>query len=940
MVQGFERRDIVKDANAAPRSLDASTVPLSPIMAPQPASMSGVGQGSRDLAEALGGVSVGYDKYVEKKRDEWELEGKMRYAEGATEEEIRKTGNRYTTAGYMGMKAKVAGDEWYQNELASLDPAVDSKTYQAGLKARYKEVMGGVANGDPLVRKMLAASAADMFPRLVSEQIKRNNKYNKEQHMDAGRQMIVSTANTDGPDQAREIMSRDLYPELNDEEYSKMVANSLEDDYGMGSDNVEKALLNPNRPAAAPRVAGPGNVSSILNVIGHAESNNNYNAIYSGTNPRLTTMTLDEVAQLQDSMVAKNGKSSAVGKYQIISKTLNGLKEKMGLTGKEVFDETLQDKMAIELLRQRGIDKFLSGEMPADKFQYAISQEWAGLPRDSSGLSYYDGDGLNKATVEPGMVIEALGGDLNATDLYSGLSQLGMRSEDISRVVKARDKLQTEKSAKFSAARLLTERDITQASVNLSDEDLIKRIDEAKAAGGYSDAWANSLWNDSQSAKKKELEERKKVEKVQTLIQTNSVAQGSKEEQQKAVDIITEAAIRSFPDASNADSPNQATARRAAMDSVFKFMHANNIVDERLKTSWETATMGDIIDGDGKVKETALDAYTGYRQAMSATNDPLFAGKLLSDKTSTLFTMADSYMVETGDGDPAQALATASANFTKQEQMKGVNNLPWWKDYEQSQKVTDKLVNATLPGFLRAFGAGRSEAQMRWAFDEDAVARAASSPEVLDRIKIEASRLWSGTKHWGDQTLARDVAVAKASQQVMSKSEYVAGTFVYTGDQPTIAERIGMGGIKNGTNMVVSRVMEQVGPTIWKDFNKTDIYAMSQSWYAEDPGLAKGAKWVGSVVAETVSSPIDTLGKVGDKIGEKLHGVPDFQVTLNTTGNALILRPYTNLERTQMGPAFILPVEKLTEAAAMLKKKDDKAFKEWAEEYKSAVPKY
>lgn len=99
---------------------------------------------------------------------------------------------------------------------------------------------------------------------------------------------------------------------------------------------------------------------------------------WTGGDVNLVGMTLNEVLALQARMLSYpanrakhgNGKgSSAVGRYQIVSKTLRGLIEEMGLSGNELFSPELQDQMADRLIDRRGRD--VSG----------LRLEWQGLNR-------------------------------------------------------------------------------------------------------------------------------------------------------------------------------------------------------------------------------------------------------------------------------------------------------------------------------------------------------------------------------------------------------------------------------------------------------------------------------------------------------------------------------------------------------------------------------
>lgn len=116
---------------------------------------------------------------------------------------------------------------------------------------------------------------------------------------------------------------------------------------------------------SAPRITNWS--GSILELIAKGESGGDYNATldngaWTGGPKNLVGMTLNEVRALQKQMLANpanrakygNGLgSSALGKYQIVGKTLEGLMGEMGLSGNELFDEGMQDRMASHLLNRR-----------------------------------------------------------------------------------------------------------------------------------------------------------------------------------------------------------------------------------------------------------------------------------------------------------------------------------------------------------------------------------------------------------------------------------------------------------------------------------------------------------------------------------------------------------------------------------------------------------
>lgn len=925
MVQGFERREVIQDANSKSQSLEAKSLPVPGVRTPRGANFSRVGETQRKLANALGGaaesVSKGLGMYAEKKMEDWKVEGAMARAEGQTQEELYKNGNRFHRAGWQAMNAKIAGDELYQNELNHIEnegKSMDTKQFQAYLSDKVKELKDNLPANDKATREMINSYALDMYPKLVSKQIVAHNAYNKTQTIDSLRRGLASTAATDTEKEVQELLDPAMY-ELAPEDFGNTVAAGIMDAYKLGNGAPEKfelamkgKMVELGLSKDSPK---PVDVSSITNLIGMAESNNNYNAVFNGENPDLTSMTIKEVLDMQSGKEL-DPRSTAVGKYQIIHETLSELKDKFNIPDDRVFDEDLQEELGLKLLERRGLKDYLSGKISMEDFQMNLAREWAAIPKDESGLSYYHKDGLNKARVDLDKVRHALQADKEGLGIFDYLNEIGASPATINKVRTARDSYQREKSAKFGADRLLTEEGIKKSAIDLSDEDLIQEIETVKTEKGYTDAWANSLFRSALSQREVARKERKKAIKIQTMIDTNSVINGTKDEQQKAIDIIKTTALSANPEALDPDSPNAFTAQRQAMTDVYRFMHSNGITDARLTNAWEVATMGDIVDGNGNVKPAAINAYASYLDAKQAVNDPLFAESLLSDKTKDLFIMADSYAQGEDGEDIEQALISASTFIQNQNKNTGTNNLPWWKDYNKDKEVTEKLVDETIPGFLETFGVGRTQAQSRWQINEESVEAAAKSPVIVNRIKNEAARLWEATKHWDDQKSARDLAVKKASSKVLAKSEYIAGTFVYTGDQPKISQRIGMSGSENSANMVVSRIMSELGPTIWEDYNETNLYPENQSW---------------------IDDVLSTPGTLIEKAQEKARGVPDFNVMLNQNGNALVLFPYLDYNRSDQGTPFILPIEKMKEAASYLNKGNEDGFRKWLETQKKEM---
>lgn len=139
-----------------------------------------------------------------------------------------------------------------------------------------------------------------------------------------------------------------------------------------------------------------------------------YNVIYGFNQDKLpkpiTQMTIDEVLGAQASWSKRFG-SSATGAYQFMRATLTDLKRELGLRGTQVLDPDLQDRLGFHLMKRRGYEAFMAGQLSRAEFGKRLAMEWASFPvlepvtgahrRLNRGQSYYSGDALNKALVKP-----------------------------------------------------------------------------------------------------------------------------------------------------------------------------------------------------------------------------------------------------------------------------------------------------------------------------------------------------------------------------------------------------------------------------------------------------------------------------------------------------------------------------------------------------------
>lgn len=169
---------------------------------------------------------------------------------------------------------------------------------------------------------------------------------------------------------------------------------------GSRTSAISTALDAIQVPGGGAAFAGKG----MLDLIGHAEGTDKgrgYNETlaygkFSGGDKNLVLMTLDEIDALQTQMLRhpdNTYNSSAVGRYQIVQKTLRGLRNNLGISGSEYFTPQMQDRLAQELLRQRGNDPT------------GLRNEWEGLRRidDATIRRNFDAESLNMEGQDAGI---------------------------------------------------------------------------------------------------------------------------------------------------------------------------------------------------------------------------------------------------------------------------------------------------------------------------------------------------------------------------------------------------------------------------------------------------------------------------------------------------------------------------------------------------------
>jgi muramidase (phage lysozyme) len=209
----------------------------------------------------------------------------------------------------------------------------------------------------------------------------------------------------------------------------------------------------------------------LLDLIGQGESRGNYNALVYGNkgtpgSADLTNMTIAQVQEYQRGMIGRGHASTAVGKYQMIEKTLAEQVKKAGLDPTTTkFDQKTQDLLARQLIQQAGY-----GKKDTATVMYNLAGTWASLPQDMSGRGRYDGYNRNQSVINPQ--------DLHAA-LVAPASGYRTQTPTASAVISPVDQTPAQAVAADQSAQLAQRMAMLESQSNNSSNIRIAQIAEA-----------------------------------------------------------------------------------------------------------------------------------------------------------------------------------------------------------------------------------------------------------------------------------------------------------------------------------------------------------------------------------------------------------------------------------------------------------------------------
>ncbi|WP_271784928.1 DUF4280 domain-containing protein [Aquimarina algiphila] len=177
--------------------------------------------------------------------------------------------------------------------------------------------------------------------------------------------------------------------------------------------------------------------STFGNLIAQKESRNDYNLCNQtkGGLKEISNLTIVKMKISEVQIKQKNRDIFAVGRYQLIPKTLTAAISSLNLDVSKNLDEEMQDKIFDEYLidkKRPQIIAYLEGNGSVNDAMYAAAKEWASIGVEKGkkisnikvkengkevlksrvatkgGESYYSGDGLNKAHITPEQIKNVL----------------------------------------------------------------------------------------------------------------------------------------------------------------------------------------------------------------------------------------------------------------------------------------------------------------------------------------------------------------------------------------------------------------------------------------------------------------------------------------------------------------------------------------------------
>ena len=860
MAEGYERREDVKDPNAQSNAGRPATVPLSLVMSPRPSSFSRVGQTERQLAEALGKAPIGLSKYLDKKQEEWQLEGQMAYAEGKTEEEIARTGNRYTMAGFMSMKARTAGNEWLQQALTDIDDGdrmLESGQYQAKLKEQYKALTESVAGQDSYTRNLMSSMAAEMFPKLVSQQVVSNNAWREDETASSYTSMLVSEASTSkDPNALMELLDQKVSG-LPAERHRQSVIDAIK----LSGDEDNTVLLDSLGWSMEEKLSSlegeAGLPANLLSAVIQQESG--------GRRYDKDGNVLTSPAGAKGEMQVMDGTNVDPG-FGVVPAQDNSLEERARV-GRDYL-AAMYDRYNGDL--EATLVAYNAGPGNADKF-VAAGKDYDVLPKKSETLPYVKNimSDLSDATgVKP-----------KRNSVTAALLKQGFTPAQITTLSSTYESVKSRKAQEFNKDRELWERNLQkQVEVYGNLPEALDMIETKMTEEGYDDTWATGMATKVMSSMNAYEKEHRTTLEIEGAISTGRVATLDSKNQKKAIDLERARVIEIVT--SQQSLPNEQKGEMIRQHMA-DFVTQNKVVDKMWASNLQL-DLTNITGPDGEVRPESVQAFSDYMLLAEKSNAG-FASKYLDEDTKKLVAIAESYTIG-GYMNAGQALQQAHEIRSRQQS----------GQFHEPKPISDKLLTQAVDEIVDTvdpfwFGWRNDKTRAFEVYDSE-LDQARNNPVLRGMVKQYAYN-----HMLLDPNLTPKAAALLARNDIQERAEYAMGNILLSG--PTSSIRADMG-IQDWTDpKTVDKVMldylRQYGETIWgSEFNETQIFGQGK-----EPGF--DGVFDGGLVPD--------LDPMWQSMKDAARGVPQMSIRYDADRKGFIVDRWLDKERTALAntPHFV-----------------------------------
>lgn len=862
-----------------------------------------IGDGQRAIANLLGKASTIYNDYLEKKKDQWELDGKMAYAQGKTEDEIRATGNKYTLGGFMTMNVRTASNQFaadMREQIATTDKMKSPDEFRTSLSKAYEDLSNKVGNSnDPFVKQLLSASAEDTMPKLVAEQTLAHNAWKENETFNSYQAMGISESEKPGasPDHIRELLNLEmsgLSPERHREavinmlNYANKNKNFVLRDAISGKD-VQQALITSKDLPPADQVKAQA-MSFVAQVEGGFVSNDGGKGptlygINSEANPeeyKLMKAAYDAGDTEGAKAIAKDTYSKkywdAIGAGSLNADTAiiafdGAVNQGVGWMKGALAKSGGDAKKLIQLRRERYIE---------------IAQN------DPTKAKYLDGwlQRLNKLDTDSNSatpLAQTVQGMVSESAMAKNLIANGYSLAQVESAIASSRAGEQAKSLEFDKTRILTEESIENQAK--TEGNLPARLDDiarVAAQNGYSDEWKKSMASRVTSGVESQQKERDAKLLRSNAMNSPSLYQTLPADQQNKT--IEEHRMQTI--AAVAAEPGLTTEQQndKVREAHGKFLIERNAIDPVWSNQMQASLAGQLIDSKGQLKDGALNAYKDYLW-LSKNATPGYANKYISDPaTQALITRAES--LDAGNLNSEQALMTA-AQMAQQQAGDGVAATPSISPKDLND-VVSKAVDKMTPQFFATFGS--QNAQNYSDVPDWQIASAKSDPRFLAMLKAETLNVMTVSPDLGKNP---DLAVAQAMKNLQPRVEMVQGNILVSGKQSTIRQDMGITATNgNVVGAAIDEYMRTQGKNHWgADFDATQVWARNPdgSYHGYELPFQLG----------TIPQP--STEAIGNTIRNAYKGLPPYHAEYDPVTKSVKIDLYQDYNKTLMlnRPIFV-----------------------------------